>query len=181
VAKNPLDRSDRDYLYNILSTAGDRSQVTQAQAQLLLPDGHVDRGALRYLQAALGEEAVAVALRAWNDPRVPANQREPLARVALNYVGNSPRAEEFYQVAITDPNLSPGARKNLVEDLNQDGFANPKQLGAADLPLIERRLALIEKLAPAAKDPVLVAAFAEAKKDLLMMREKARQPAAPKK
>jgi hypothetical protein len=179
--KNPLDRSDREYLYNILVTAGDASQVAQAQAQLVQPGGQLDRGALHYLQQALGPAAVDVALTAWNDPRVPANQREPLARVALTFVGVDDRADRFYQTAIADPNLSPGQRKNLIEDLNQDGFTNPKKLTSADLMLIERRLALIERLAPGAKDPVSVAAFAEAKKDLLAMRDKVPLPGAPKK
>ena len=174
--KNLLDRSDREYLYHMLSMAGDSSQVAQAQTQLLLPNGQLDRGALHYLQEALGPGAIEVAARAWNDPRLTPKEREPLARVALTWVGTDDRAEQFYQAAINDPNLPANARKNLVEDLNQDGFKNPKQLGATDLPLIERRLAFIEKTAPAAKDPVLVAAFAEAKKDLLGMRDKAKQP-----
>lgn len=179
--KNPLDRQDREYLYQILVAAGDRSHVAQAQAQLLLPDGQIDRGALHYLQRTLGEEAVAVAARAWEDPRVTASQKEPLARIALSYVGASDRAEQLYRVAIDDLNLSPSARKNLIEDLNQEGFANLKQLSAADLPLIQKRLALIDQLAPRAKDPVNAAAFAEAKKDLLAMREKASQAPRPKK
>lgn len=178
--KNPLDRSDREYLYHILVATGDASQVPQAQAQLVLPNGQLDRGALHYLQAALGPAAVEVALNTWNDPRVPATQREPLARVALNFAGVDDHADQFYATAIADPNLSPGARKNLIEDLNQDGFTNPKKLTAADLPLIQRRLALIDQLAPRTTDPVSTAAFAEAKKDLLAMRDKA-QAASPKK
>jgi len=178
-SKNPLDRSDREYLYNILAAAGDRSQVAQAQAQLLLPNGSVDRGALRYLQQTLGEEAVAVAVRAWDDPRVPPTQKEPLARIALNYVGRNDRADQLYQVAINDPAMSPKDRQNLIEDLNQDGF--PKPLSPADVPLIQKRLALIDQLAPKATDSVNIAAFAEAKKDLLAMREKALRPPPPKK
>lgn len=179
-AKSALDRSDRDCLYNILASAGDASQVTQAKAQIFLPDGQVDRGALRYLQQMLGEEAVAVAVAAWDDPRVPTQQKEPLARLALAFVGRNPDAEQLYQRAIDDPKLSPGARKNLIEDLNQDGFANLKQLSAADLPLIEKRLALIDRLAPRATDPVNVAAFAEARKDLVQMQAAAQRPKPPK-
>ncbi len=180
--KNALDRADRDYLYQMLSSAGDRSQIAAAQAQLLLPNGQIDRGALRYLQQTLGEDSVAVAMRAWDDPRVPAIQKEPLARVALNYVGTSDRADQFYQSAIADPNLTPEARKNLIEDLNQDGFTNPKKLTPADLALVDRRIALIDRLAPGStRDPIMSAAFAEARKDLVAMRDKSRQtPAVPK-
>ena len=179
--KNPLDRSEREYLYSILVATGDASQVTQAKAQLVSATGQVDRGALRYLQAALGPAAVEVALDTWNDPRVPVTQREPLARVALTWAGVDDHADQFYSAAIADPNLSPAARKNLIEDLNQDGFANPKKITAADLPLIQRRLALIEQLAPRTPDPVSTAAFAEAKKDLLAMRDKVLAAGGPKK
>jgi hypothetical protein len=175
--KNPLDRSDREYLYHIVAMEGDRSQVAQAQSQLLLPTGQIDRGALRYLQEALGPAVVDIAMRAWNDPRVPANQREPLVRAALAWVGVDDHAEQFFAAAIADPNLSPGARKNLVEDLNQDGFEHPNQHTVPDLEIIERRLMLIDRLAPATKDPVLTAAFAEAKKDLVAMRDKAQRTA----
>lgn len=178
-SKSLLDRSDREYLYQMLTAAGDRTHVATAQTQLLLPNGQIDPGALRYLQQALGEDAVAVAIRAWDDPRIPATQKEPLARLALNYVGTSDRADQFYQSAIADPNLSPEARKNLIEDLNQAGFVNVKKLTPADVALVDRRIALIDRLAPGgARDPMMSAAFAEARKDLVAMREKSRPSAA---
>lgn len=180
-AHNPLDRSDREYLYAVLAAAGDRSQVTQAQAQLFLPTGKVDLGALRYLQQTLGEGAVNIAAQAWQDPRVAAAQREPLARLALTYVGSNSRAEQIWETAINDPQLSPDARRNLIEDLNQDGFSNLKKLTPVDLPLIQRRLALIDQLAPRAKDPANAAAFAEARKDLIKMRDDVLRGPPPKK
>ena len=176
-ATNALDRSDREYLYQVLTAANDRSYAAQAQAQLLLPDGRIDRGALNYLQKALGEGSLAVAAQAWDDPRVAPNQKEPLARIALTYVGVDPKAEQLYQTAINEMSLSNNARQNLIEDLNEAGFPNPKKLTASDLPLIQRRLALIEQLAPQARDPVNIAAFAEAKKDLLKMQAGLLQPA----
>jgi hypothetical protein len=170
-AQNSLDRSDREYLYGMLATAHDPSQVAQAQTQLLLPNGQIDQGALRYLRQMLGEQVVAIASQAWQDPRVDANQREPLARVALAFVGTSAPAEQLYRTAIDDLALSPNARKNLIEDLNETGFADPKHLTSADLPLIQKRLALIEQLAPQTKDRTNAAAFVEARKDLLNMRD----------
>jgi hypothetical protein len=70
----------------------------------------------------------------------------------------------------------------LIEDLNQDGFPDTKNLTARDLPLIENRLALIEQLAPTAMDEVNLAAFKEAYKDLFNMRAKisSQTPPAPK-
>ena len=154
--------------------------MSAAQGQLVQADGALDASALRYLQRSLGPQAVALAAQTWNDPRLtdPA-KKEPLARLALNYVGADAQANEFYQAAINDLTLPKDHRRNLIEDLNQDGFADRKNLTERDLPLIQNRLALIEQLAPVATDPVNTAAFAEAYKDLLKMRERILRPPAP--
>lgn len=99
------------------------------------------------------------------EPVVP----KPVARAALGYVGADPDAEEIWVNAINDPNRSADERKDLIEDLNEDGFPDPKNITEDDLPLIVSRLALIEELAPDAADEVNEAAFAEAYKDLLNM------------
>jgi len=177
---NPLDRNERDYLFAVLSMYGDTSFVSAAQTQLLRPDGQVDRSALKYLQQTLGQQSIAIAAQMYDDPRLadPA-KKEPLARLALNYVGADAQANEFYQKAINDLSLPNGHRKNLIEDLNQDGFADTKNLTARDLPLIQSRLALIEQLAPNATDPVNAAAFKEAYKDLSKMLERLTRPPPP--
>lgn len=167
---NALDRNDRDHLFSVLAMYGDSTYVASAQTQLIQADGGVDRSALKYLQQTLGQQAVAIAAQAYNDPRVtdPA-KKEPLARLALNFVGVDPQANEFYQKAINDLNLPNDHRKNLIEDLNQDGFADRKNINQRDLQLIQNRIALIEQLAPSATDPVNAAAFKEAYKDLQKM------------
>ena len=69
--------------------------------------------------------------------------------------------------------LSPNARKDLIEDLNEEGFADPDHVVTDDLPLILNRLALIEQLAPDAMDETNAAAFEEAYKDLVNMADRA--------
>lgn len=115
--------------------------------------------------------------------RVPARRKQPdanpdapppvvpvdVARTALAYVGADPAAEEVWAAAINDPSLSAHARQDLIEDLNEDGFPDPKHVTPDDLPLIASRLALIEDLAPDAMDQVNADAFAEAYKDLMNM------------
>ena len=101
--------------------------------------------------------------------------QDPLAREALSYVGVDPDAEEVWLQAINNPDLPPKERQDLIEDLNEDGFADPKNPGPDDLPLILSRIQLIEELigigehAPDAMDEVNLAAFMEAYKDLLNM------------
>jgi hypothetical protein len=99
------------------------------------------------------------------EPVVP----EDVAREALSYVGADPAAEEVWYAAINDPQMPAKTRQNLIEDLNEDGFPDPKNLTADDLPLIVSRLQLIEAVAPDAPDEVNAAAFAEAYKDLVNM------------
>jgi hypothetical protein len=60
-------------------------------------------------------------------------------------------------------------RSDLIEDLNEDGFPDPHHVTPDDLPLIESRILLIERLAPEAMDEVNFEAFAEAYKDLVNM------------
>jgi hypothetical protein len=164
-----LDRFERDYLYGVLNFFGDSSYVATAQAQMIQSNGSVDAVAVRYLQQTLGPQAVSLAAQAWQDPRLAPDQKEPLARVALTYAGLDPRADQFYQTAINDPNLPPKHRKNLIEDLNEAGFADPKNLTASDLPLIQKRMTMVEQLAPNAMDQVNADAFKEAYKDLVKM------------
>jgi hypothetical protein len=171
------DRNERELLFGVLTMYGDISYVSLAQAQLVRTDGAVDRSALRYLQQSLGEQAVPIASQMYDDPRLTESaKKEPFARLALNYVGADTQADAFYQKAINDMNLTASHRKNLIEDLNQDGFADTKNLTARDLPLIQNRLALIEELAPHATDPANIAAFKEAYKDLLKMLGRAARP-----
>lgn len=178
---SPLDLNDRDHLFSVLAMYGDTGYVSAAQSQLVRPDGALDRGALKYLQQSLGAQAVTIAAQAYQNPLLLTNAaaKEPLARLALNFTGADAQANEFYQQAINDPVLTKSHRKNLIEDLNQDGFADSKNLGPEDLPLIQNRIALIEQLAPGATDPVNVAALKEAYKDLLNMRERVLGPKNP--
>jgi len=104
--------------------------------------------------------------------RQSAQKREladPVARVALSFVGADEDAEAYWVQAINDPNLSAHERQDLIEDLNEEGFADPHHPTWEDLPLIVSRLMIIEALAPEAMDEVNSEAFAEAKKDLEQM------------
>jgi hypothetical protein len=92
------------------------------------------------------------------------------AREALATVGADSNAEAVWWMAINDMSLDPEVRRDLIEDLNEDGFTDPKHPRKEDLPLIESRISLIEELAREPMDDVNGEAFAEAYKDLLNMR-----------
>lgn len=169
----PLDRNHRDYLFAVLAFYKDASYAETAQAQMLRPDGQADRGAVRYLQQTLGPQSVSLARQAYTDPRCTnAASREVFARLALSFAGADTQATDFYTQTINDRVLTGSHRSNLIEDLNEDGFPDPRNLTAEDLPLVVNRIALIEQLAPDAMDKVNADAFQEAYKDLVNMRAK---------
>ncbi len=102
---------------------------------------------------------------------------DPLARLSLRSVGADAEAEAYWMSAINDPGLPANERKDLIEDLNQDGLSDPKHPSAQDRLLISNRIQLIEDLAPLAMDQVNASAFAEAYKDLINL---ASLPQSPK-
>ena len=172
---NGLDRYDREYLYGVLAMYGDASYAGEAQAQLARADGTIDRGALRYLQQTLGQQALSFVAEMYRNPNVQGEQKEYLGRFALNYAGLNPQADELWRTSIFDKSISLEDRRDLIEDLNDDGFENRRQLTERDIQLARNRLALIARFQKDADEKTLPA-FAEAQKDLQNMLERAAQP-----
>jgi hypothetical protein len=163
---DPLGKYDRNYLFGVFILFNDNSIASLAQSQVVLTNGQLDSVALRYLQQTMSSNTVPMVSQLYQDPRIAADQKEPLARAALTYAGLDERANQLIQAAINDPHMPADARRNLIEDLNETGFPDPKHLTDADAPLIRNRIALIERLAAGATDPVNIRAFQEAYKDL---------------
>jgi len=169
--------SDRDYLFAVLKQFGDDSYVSTARAQLVQADGKVDRSALRYLQQTLGDKSVALAAQIYKDARVTEpDSKESLARLALAYVGANDQAVELFHDAVLDPTLKPDQTRNLIEDLNQDGLSNRKNLSPADLDIVAKRYTLTQAYLQqdyVINNKTLNAAFREADKDLANMLQRA--------
>ena len=94
---------------------------------------------------------------------------DPWARLALSYVGLDEEATAYWLAAINDASLPSEERKDLIEDLNEDGFRDPEHPAPDEFPLIFNRLMLLEAMAPSAMDEINFAAMAEAFKDLINM------------
>jgi hypothetical protein len=95
--------------------------------------------------------------------------QDPVARVALSFVGIDRDAEAYWEQAINNPDLPAEERKDLIEDLNEDGLSDPQHPAPEDMLVVVNRLLLIEELAPYAMDQVNLDAFKEAHKDLVDM------------
>ncbi len=169
--------ADRNLLFEVMKRFGDSSYVATAQRQMIQPDGKLDRNALRYLQQSLGVQSVAVAARTYQDARLAEpGSKEPLARVALAYVGTSEQALDLFHTALVDPTMLPDQTRNLVEDLNDDGLSNRSAPTPEDLKIIANRYALTQAYLQedyVRNDKILNAAFLEADKDLRAMLDKA--------
>jgi hypothetical protein len=124
-------------------------------------------------------EALAAQEAPRGRPPREATLQDPQARRALSLVGTDAKSEEIWVMAINNPSLNAHERKDLIEDLNEEGFSDPKRLTAADLPLIQNRIKIIEQLAPRAMDQVNAEAFQEAHKDLMEMRDRLQAQATP--
>ena len=109
----------------------------------------------------------------------PANSGEeslqdPVAREALALVGTDPFANQYWIDAIFDTSLPDNERADLMEDLNETGFDDPKNLTSDDVPLIVSRLQIIDSVLPDA-DPFMTEHLLEAQKDLTNMLTKVSQ------
>lgn len=171
------DAAERNSVYDILQQFKDTSFVTTAQANLVQADGKVDRSALRYLQQSLGDKSLAVAAQTYSDGRVTDSEsKEALGRLALNFVGATDKALELYHKAALDPQLTEGARRNLIEDLNDEGYANYRNPTPEDVKLMAKRYELTQAYLGqdyVKNDKVLNESFLEANKDLRNMLQKA--------
>jgi hypothetical protein len=71
--------------------------------------------------------------------------QDPLAREALTLVGIDPYAEQYWFAALNDPSLPKNERQDLVDDLNEEGLADPKHPTIDDLPLLMARLEILQE------------------------------------
>jgi hypothetical protein len=65
--------------------------------------------------------------------------QDPDARAALSLVGSDPNANACWASAINDPTLPSEERKDLIEDLNEDGLSDPKHPAHHESPPAHRR------------------------------------------
>jgi hypothetical protein len=172
------DLNDRNNLYDVLRQFNDTSYAATARAQLVQPDGTVDRSALRYLQQTLGEQSLAAATQASQDGRVKdADSKEAIGRIGLTYVGSAnsqvnDQAVQLFHNAISDPSITPDQRRNLIEDLNQDGLSNHRNPTPEDLIIIANRYELAKwylQQPSVQNDPAATRGFNEASQDLARM------------
>ena len=141
-------------------------EVVQAEAPAAAPQATPPDTSTKKMAPARGKTRVTAGATSGTRSGKPPIQ-DPMARAALAFVGSDPDAAWYWYQAINDPALPPQERQDLIEDLNEDGLADPHHPTAEELPLILNRLQLIEEVIWNAMDEVNTDAFLEAYKDLV--------------
>ncbi len=114
-----LDQNAKGYLYEILKQHNDTSFVPTAKTLLVIESGQIDRNALDYLNAVLKDQAVAVLMEAYNDPRMTNPwAKAPLAQLILGQVGVNPRANELLYKIVADPEQNSMAKMMAIASLS---------------------------------------------------------------
>lgn len=158
-------RSEPTYQHPANSTSAAAHKVQQPRAAAVMPEPMSANAAV---SGSTSNPAIQNAPTNSSTTRAAKEPLEdPIARVALTFVGVDPDAEDYWFAAINDLSLPANERQNLIEDLNEEGLSDPKHPTLDDLPLIFNRLALIETIGPDAADEVNADAFNEAYNDLL--------------
>jgi hypothetical protein len=157
---NRIDENARAYLYQVLAMYRDNSFAQIAQAQLIMPDGRVDRQALGYLSNTLKEQGVPALYAAYKDQRLTnQNERAQIQTAILAFTGPSAEANELFKQIISDEKVPAAIRSYAVVGLA--GGAGKER--PSDPQLIQSRLTLLHNFRSYLKDEKLLKSIDDAK------------------
>jgi hypothetical protein len=157
---NRIDENARAYLYQVLAMYRDHSFAQIAQAQLIMPDGRVDRQALGYLSNTLKEQGVPSLYAAYKDQRLTnQNERTQIQNAILAFTGPSADANELFKQIITDEKVPAAIRSYAVIGLA--GGAGKER--PSDPQLIQSRLTVLHNFRSYLKDEKLLKSIDDAK------------------
>jgi hypothetical protein len=158
-----VDMHSEKYLYDLLKSHGDTSEVALAESKLAGP-GPVDSDAMEYLLNSLQEQALPTLSKAYNNAS-PAD-KDTIANSIYGYVGSSPVADQIFTDWIL--NSAPPAGSQSVDARARSaalvmlGGGNFGPFGAetpTDPGVIADRLALLNQLQQQIADPNLLKAI----------------------
>jgi hypothetical protein len=157
---NRIDENARAYLYQVLAMYRDHSFAQIAQAQLIMPDGRVDRQSLGYLSNTLKEQGVPALCAAYKDQRLTnQNERTQIQNAILAFTGPSADANELFKQIISDEKVPAAIRSYAVVGLA--GGAGKER--PSDPQLIQSRLTLLHNFRSYLKDEKLLKSIDDTK------------------
>lgn len=145
---NRLDESSTAYLYTVLEFYKDTSYATIAGANLIGPDGRINRMALDYLNKTLKEGAMPFIYQAYVDQRMTnMADRASLMAISMNYAGPNAQANLMFQDAVNNQATPGGMRAMTIASLAGTGGRGPIQLDTpTDPTVIQSRIALLNQI-----------------------------------
>ncbi len=151
--ENPdrLDQNAKGYLYGILKLHNDTTFVPTAKTLLVTSTGQVDRNALDYLNSVLKDQAVAILMEAYNDPKMTNPwAKAPLAQQILSQVGMNPQANELLYKIVADPEQNAMAKSMAIASLagggmGRGGFGGAGEV-AMDAGILQSKLQVLNTL-----------------------------------
>lgn len=154
------------------ATARPRGQitVTRGDAQTTAPTW---RATPRRASAPAGEASSTP--EPSPSPTADTAEIEREAREALPRVGANTNATNTWLEAINNPEVPAATRAALIGGLADEGFSDADNPGEADLPLIQARMQLVERIAPQAIDNTNTTAFNEVYRALQQFAERLAQ------
>lgn len=157
---NRIDDNARAYLYQVLAMYKDTSFAQIAQAQLIMPDGRVDRQALGYLSNTLKEQGVPALYAAYKDQRLTnQTERAQIQNAVLAFTGPSAEANELFKQIIGDEKVPAAIRSYAVVGLA--GGAGKER--PFDPQLIQARLTLLHDFRSYLKDEKILKSIDDTK------------------
>ena len=105
-----LDKGQRTWLFGILRKYKDETYASKAEEQLIVKKTdekgnervYLDRTVMGYLTEVLGERAMPMLARIYNDPNVPDNAKGDIRRTAASNVGRSTDADNIVRARFTE-------------------------------------------------------------------------------
>ena len=142
-----LDDLSKPYLYGVLEMFNDTSFAPNAQQLLVGPDGRLDRDAMDYLSQVLKDQSVPALYAAYQNQSLT-NQFDKmnLGRDIMNYVGQSPQANQLFTETLNNTNNNPRMKAFTVAQLAGGGFGPFTAQNPTDPQVVSGRVQLLTQL-----------------------------------
>jgi hypothetical protein len=162
-----LDQKDRDYLMAVLSLYKDPAVLSQMQAQLLAPDGTVNKDAADYLKKNPNADILPAIYQALLDERqTDPKRKEELLDLALHFTGLDATSSNLWFAVVSDMSMPPKLREKAIRHLKGKGLEDEHNPTPRDRQLLQTRLGYLDSLQGRVNDEWLRAEVARTRGEI---------------
>jgi hypothetical protein len=150
---------DRVRLYETLASAGDTTAYSQLGQNIFTPEGFPNRQVLDAFESPAASGHLTPIYEALNNPELDPRMRGSLMRPVIAQVGADPKAGEYVQQLLLDPNVDDRIKERALGGLDQRGLENPTSPTVRDRQVLQYRNDLLDKAQPQISNPKIISAF----------------------